>query len=395
MENKEGEEVVDLFPEDSTADQYSDLVEAIVVIANGDLLLKAEKTPYMMKDRPVVAYQDDTVPNRFWGRGTVEKAYNMQKGIDAQLRSHLDSLALTTAPMIAMDATRLPRGAKFEVKPGKAILTNGNPAEILFPFKFGSTDPGNLAISQNFERMLLQATGTVDASGQPTQFTRDGAAQFSMSIAGIIKKYKRTLTNFQEDFLVPLIRKAAWRFMQFDPERYPAADFKFIPMATLGIIAREYEQQQLIALLQTLGPDTPVLPMILKGIIASSSLPNRADMIQQLDAMMQPNPEQQQLQQANTQLQITAAQAEIAKLQSEATRNNASAQKDVVEAQLMPQETQAKIISGLSQNIRGQDSSGEFAQRAKIAELALKEEDIKSNERIATLQMLQKQSKSA
>jgi hypothetical protein len=395
LENKEGEEVVDLFPEDSTADQYSDLVEAIVVIANGDLLLKAEKTPYMMKDRPVVAYQDDTVPNRFWGRGTVEKAYNMQKGIDAQLRSHLDSLALTTAPMIAMDATRLPRGAKFEVKPGKAILTNGNPAEILFPFKFGSTDPGNLAISQNFERMLLQATGTVDASGQPTQFTRDGAAQFSMSIAGIIKKYKRTLTNFQEDFLVPLIRKAAWRFMQFDPERYPAADFKFIPMATLGIIAREYEQQQLIALLQTLGPDTPVLPMILKGIIASSSLPNRADMIQQLDAMMQPNPEQQQLQQANTQLQITAAQAEIAKLQSEATRNNASAQKDVVEAQLMPQETQAKIISGLSQNIRGQDSSGEFAQRAKIAELALKEEDIKSNERIATLQMLQKQSKSA
>ncbi len=27
--------------------------------------------------------------------------------------------------MMAMDATRLPRGAKFEVKPGKAILTNG------------------------------------------------------------------------------------------------------------------------------------------------------------------------------------------------------------------------------------------------------------------------------
>ena len=395
LENKEGEEVVDLFPDDSTADKYSDLVEAIVVIANGDLLLKAEKTPYMMKDRPVVAYQDDTVPNRFYGRGTVEKAYNMQKGIDAQLRSHLDSLALTTAPMIAMDATRLPRGAKFEVKPGKAILTNGNPAEILFPFKFGSTDPGNLAISQNFERMLLQATGTTDAAGQPTAFTRDGAAQMSMSVAGIVKKYKRTLTNFQEDFLVPLIRKAAWRFMQFDPERYPAADFKFIPMATLGIIAREYEQQQLIALLQTLGPDTPVLPMILKGIIASSSLPNRGDMIQQLDQMMQPNPEQQQMQQAQMQLQTAAAQAEIAKLQSEATRNNASAQKDVVEAQLMPQETQAKIISGLSQNIRGQNTDGEFAQRAKIAELALKEEDIKSNERIASLQMLQKQSKSA
>ena len=394
LENEDGE-VVDLFPEDTTADKYSDLVEAIIVIANGGQLLKAEKNPYMMKDRPVVAYQDDTVPNRFWGRGTVEKAYNMQKAIDAQLRAHLDSLALTTAPMVAMDATRLPRGAKFEVKPGNAILTNGNPNEIMVPFKFGNTDPANLQTSTVFERMLLQATGTVDSAGQPTQFTRDGAAQFSMSIAGIIKKYKRTLMNFQEDFLVPLIEKAAYRFMQFDPERYPTVDLKFTPLATLGIIAREYEQQQMIALLQTLGPDTPVLPMILRGIIASSSLPNRADMIIQLEQMMQPNPDQQALQQAEIQLKVQAAQAEIAKLQSEAVRNSASAQKDVVEAQLMPQETQAKIISGLSQNIRGQDTNGEFAQRAKIAELALKEEDIKSNERIANLQMLQKQAKSA
>jgi hypothetical protein len=394
LENEDGE-VVDLFPEDTTADKYSDLVEAIIVIANGGQLLKAEKNPYMMKDRPVVAYQDDTVPNRFWGRGTVEKAYNMQKAIDAQLRAHLDSLALTTAPMVAMDATRLPRGAKFEVKPGKAILTNGNPNEIMVPFKFGNTDPANLQTSGVFERMLLQATGTVDSAGQPTQFTRDGAAQFSMSIAGIIKKYKRTLMNFQEDFLVPLIEKAAYRFMQFDPERYPTVDLKFTPLATLGIIAREYEQQQMIALLQTLGPDTPVLPMILRGIIASSSLPNRADMIVQLEQMMQPNPDQQALQQAEIQLKVQAAQAEIAKLQSEAVRNNASAQKDVVESQLMPQETQAKIINGLSQNIRGQNTDGEFERRAKIAELSLKEEDIKSNERIANLQMLQKQAKSA
>lgn len=386
LENEEDGEVVDLFPEDSTADKYSDLVEAIVVIANGDLLLKAEKTPYMMKDRPVVAYQDDTVPNRFWGRGTVEKAYNMQKGIDAQLRAHLDSLALTTAPMIAMDATRLPRGAKFEVKPGKAILTNGNPAEILFPFKFGTTDQGNLALSQNFERMLLQATGTVDAAGQPTTFTRDGAAQMSMSIAGIIKKYKRTLTNFQEDFLVPLIKKAAYRFMQFDPERYPASDYKFIPMATLGIVAREYEQQQLIALLQTLGPDTPVLPMILKGIIASSSLPNRAEMIMQLEQMSQPSPEQQQAAQMQTQLTMAKAEAEIKVLEANAAKNMADAQKTSVEAQLAPEETKAKIVSALTNNLNETNESQDFQNRVKLAELMLKEKEIDQNLKVVELQ---------
>jgi hypothetical protein len=227
--------------------QYQD--ENIVVIANDGLLLKAEENPYMMKDRPVLSYQDDTVPNRLLGRGTVEKAFNMQKAIDAQTRSHLDSLALSTSPMIAMDATRLPRGMKFEVKPGKAILTNGAPSEILYPFKFGQTDPNNLATAKDFERMLLQATGTLDSNGMVSQASRDGGGM-SMAVASIIKKYKRTLVNFQEDFLIPFIKKAAFRFMQFDPERYPSVDMNFIPTATLGIIAREYEQQQFIGLLQ-------------------------------------------------------------------------------------------------------------------------------------------------
>ena len=48
--------MVDLFPEDSSADDYADLVEAIIVIANDSLLLKAEPNPYMMKDRPVILY---------------------------------------------------------------------------------------------------------------------------------------------------------------------------------------------------------------------------------------------------------------------------------------------------------------------------------------------------
>ena len=392
LEN-EGEEVVDLFPEESTADTYSDLVEAIVVIANDGLLLKAEKNPYMMQDRPVLAYQDDTVPNRFWGRGTVEKAYNMQKAIDAQLRSHLDSLALTTAPMIAMDATRLPRGSKFEVKPGKAILTNGNPAEILFPFKFGQTSPENFATSKEFERMLLMATGTLDSQGVVSQASRDASgAGMSMAMAGIIKKYKRTLTNFQEDFMVPLIKKAAYRYMQFDPERYPSVDMQFIPTATLGIMAREYEQQQLIGLLQTLGPDTPVLPIILKGIIANSSLSNRAEMEAALTQMSQPNPEQQQMQQVQAQLAMQTQQAQIKQLDASAAKDMADAQKTMVEAQLAPKEVEAKVLSAVSRNLPDEDNAAnaEFDRRVKIAELMLKEADLKNNTKIVELQMADK-----
>jgi len=393
LENEDSE-VVDLFPEDSTADTYSDLVEAIVVIGNDGLLLKAEKSPYMMKDRPVVAYQDDTVPGRFWGRGTVEKAYNMQKAIDAQLRSHLDSLALTTAPMIAMDATRLPRGAKFEVKPGKAILTNGNPAEILFPFKFGQTSPESFNTSKEFERMLLMATGTLDSQGVVTQASRDASgAGMSMAMAGIIKKYKRTLTNFQEDFMVPLIKKVAFRYMQFDPERYPSVDMKFIPTATLGIMAREYEQQQLIGLLQTLGPNTPVLPVILKGIIANSSLSNRAEMEAALEKMSQPDPQQQQQAQMAAQLQMQQAQATTASLQAKAQRDSAEAQKTMVETQLLPEELKAKMVGSLTNNLDSQNESKDFQNRVKIAELMLKEKEINQNLKVVELQTEAKKKK--
>jgi hypothetical protein len=390
---KENKEIVELFPENSVAEDYTDMVEAIVVIANDGQLLKAEENPYMMKDRPVLSYQDDTVPNRLLGRGTVEKAFNMQKAIDAQTRSHLDSLALTTSPMIAMDATRLPRGMKFEVKPGKAILTNGAPSEILYPFKFGQTDPNNLATARDFERMLLQATGTLDSQGMISNVARDGGqGGMSMAVASIIKKYKRTLVNFQEDFLIPFIKKAAFRYMQFDPERYPSVDMNFVPTATLGIIAREYEQQQFIGLLQTLGPNTPVLPVILKGILSNSSLSNRMELIAMLEKMAQPDPQAQEMEQVKQQLALQAAQAQIAVNTTQAEQNRAEAQKLLTEAQLMPQEVQAKMSASLTKNLPNEADANqrEFDKRVKIADLMLKEADIKNKSKIVELQMADK-----
>ena len=382
---EESETTVELFPEESVADHYSDMVEAVVVIADNQYLLKAEASPYMMKDRPVVSYQADAMPGRFWGRGTAEKGYNMQKAIDAQIRSHLDSLALTTAPMMAMDATRLPRGAKYEVRPGKNLLVNGNPNEIMMPFKFGNTDPANFSTAQAFQQMLLQATGTIDSSSMPGQVAGGEAsgAGLSMALSGLMKKNKRALINFQEDFLIPFIRKAAWRFMQFDPERYPVKDFKFIPLSTMGMVAREYEQQQLVGLMQTLGPTSPITPVLLQGIIQSSSLSNREDIISQLQKMAAPDPAQQQIQQ----LGMEKAKADLTKTQAEAQKAQAEATKATAEAQAIPAETQAKVVTALG---KANADSSEFEKNVKIAELALKEKEIENNLRVVEVQMADK-----
>jgi hypothetical protein len=381
------ETTVELFPEESVADHYSDMVEAVVVIADNQYLLKAEPSPYMMKDRPVVSYQADAMPGRFWGRGTAEKGYNMQKAIDAQIRSHLDSLALTTSPMMAMDATRLPRGAKYEVRPGKNLLVNGNPTEILMPFKFGTTDPMNFQTAQNFQQMLLAATGTLDSSSMPGQVAGGEAsgAGMSMALSGLMKKNKRALINFQEDFLIPFIRKAAWRFMQFDPERYPVKDFKFVPLSTMGMVAREYEQQQLVGLMQTLGPTSPITPVLLQGIIQSSSLSNRDDIIAQLQKMSQPDPQAQQVQQQMQHVALATAEATLQKTQAEAALAQANAQKSGAQTQVIPIETQIKAMAAQSKN-----QVSPIDNILKVANTALKEADIKSNERIAMIQMASK-----
>ena len=65
----------------------------------------------------------------------------------------------------------------------------------------------------------------------------------------------------------------------------------------------------------------------------------------------------------------------------------------MTEAQLMPQETQAKILASATKNLPQGQEANEFDKRVKIAELMLKEADIKNKSKIVELQMAEKQNK--
>ena len=388
---KDEDEMSDLEEKDDS-EAETGFVEAIIVIANGGTLLKIEENPYMMQDRPVVAFPWDVVPSRFWGRGICEKGYNSQKALDAELRARIDALALTVHPMMAMDASRMPRGAKLEIRPGKTILTNGNPAEILQPFKFGQLDQVTFAQAGELQKMVQMATGAVDAAGIPGSINGEAAAgAVSMSLGAIIKRHKRTLINFQESFLIPMIEKTAWRYMQFDPDNYPVSDYKFVPSSSLGVIAREYEVGQLVQLLQTVGQDNPIYPMLISAVVDNMGISNREELMAQMQQAAQPNPEAQQMQQMQMQMQMQTAQLQLQLLEAQVAETQAKAQKYAIEAQLEPEVVKAKMAAALSTNLQeGNADDSEFAKRAKIAELMLKERDIVSNERIATLQMMNK-----
>jgi len=135
-------------------------------------------------------------------------------------------------------------------------------------------------------------------------------------------------------------------------------------------------------LMQTLG-NSPITPVLLQGIIQSSSLANREEIIATLQQMSQPDPMQQQMQQ----IQMMTLQADFNKKQAEAAKAQAEAQQIGVETQYIPIEVEAKMLGAIS---RGARDNTDFEQRAKVAELALKEADIESNEKIAMVQMATK-----
>jgi hypothetical protein len=96
------------------------------------------------------------------------------------------------------------------------------------------------------------------------------------------------------------------------------------------------------------------------------------------------------MQEVQQQLALQAAQAQIAVNTTQAEQNRAEAQKLMTEAQLMPQEVQAKVIASTTKNLPAGQESSEFDKRVKIAELMLKEADIKNKSKMVELQMSEK-----
>ena len=377
MRDEDEEEVL----EQGSESKY---VEAVVVIANGGILLKAEANPYMMQDRPVVAFPWDVVPGRFWGRGVCEKGYNSQKALDTELRARIDALSLTIHPMLAIDATRLPRGAKPEVRPGKMILTNGDPREVLQPFNFGQVGQITFAQAGALQQMVQQATGAVDSAGIAGKVNGEStAAGISMSLGAIIKRHKRTLINFQQSFLIPFVKKAAYRYMQFDPENYPVSDYKFNASSTLGIIAREYEVTQLVQLLQTMGKESPLYNTLIQSVVDNMNLSNREELVAALQQASQPNPQAQQMQQQVQQLQMQFQQSQTQALSAQAQESQARAAKLAAEAQAVPQELEIDKINAVTRNLREGDAEDkEFERRLRVADTLLKEKQIKGKNNV-------------
>ncbi|CAB4141006.1 hypothetical protein UFOVP411_6 [uncultured Caudovirales phage] len=368
----------------------SAMVEACVVIIGGEVVY-AKKNPYMSQRRPVLHFPADRVPGRLWGRGVAERASSMQSALDAQVRAHLDSLPFTAFPVFATDSTRLPRGFRFELYPGRNIPVSGDVSQAIQRVDMGPTNPAFLQTAEGFERMLLQATGTLDSAALPS-LVKGGTdpTALQMALAGVVKKNRRALTLFHEHFLAPFIEEAAQRFVQFEPEVFaPVADLTFRPVSSLGILAREFEASRYIALLQTLGPQSPIVPLVVARIVELSALADREELVGQLKKIgeqMANDPAKAE----QAQMEAMRVAIEMRKATAEADLKEAQARKALVDAATAPAVAQAQLIAAMTKNMTGSPGDPEFERRVQLVDLLLRAQKIDndyeaqvSNERVA------------
>jgi hypothetical protein len=109
-----------------------------------------------------------------------------------------------------------------------------------------------------------------------------------------------------------------WRKIQFDVDRYPVNDYKFIPYSTMGIMAKELEMSQMVQMLQSIPADSPAFDVILLALFQNSSIHNRDQIVQSLMQGNQPDSGEQELENIGNELQIQQLQANIQKTLAEA-----------------------------------------------------------------------------
>jgi len=348
-------------------DTESEYIEATVWIANRSTLLRVSENPFIMKDRSFVAFQYDTVPNKFWGRGVAEKGYNPQKALDAEMRARIDGLALATYPMLLINGLTAPRNQDYQVRPGRNIVVNGSVGDAMEVFKFPGPDGNSHQHTADMERMVTVATGALDSAAplgvNPRNETASG---ISMMLSAVLKRSKRTLRNIEGQLLSPFVHKFVWRQMQFAPSKYPQQDYKFRVVGALGAQAREFEVAQLTQLIQTQEQGSPGYYMILKGILRNYNIEDKEALIGLIDKAIEqslnppepePDPEMvikeraQDLKEQEYQFKVDqAVEAEIRKdteVEAEAARDRGESIWNASEAVLNVAKAQTEDVKAL------------------------------------------------
>lgn len=377
--------------------QSKEMIEAVVYMINRSCIIRAIPNPYMCQDRPFVAYRPKRMVGRFHGIGTAQEVYADQVAADRHYRTHSDALAYTAYPVMGTDATRVPKGLKLDISPGKNVLFNGRPSEIIERLPFGAPDVTSLNTSSTILGWSKSSAGVSQGPVSPGGSPEAGSMMIALS--PVLKRTKAVIRAFQVQFIQPLVMKMAMRFMQFDPEAFPAKDYTFRSLGTMSMGEREFESNKLSRVMATLGPDSPANSLFAAELLSLSPIRNRGKVIKQLQDIAA---EQQKAQAEDNsmvvmkEIGLRKASAEAGKMEADAVRQVAEAKYAMARAEHVEDEIRAKIFQAMVTNSDSKTPDDvEFERRARAAEIVIKGRQIdeQANDRLSNQEIVMAQLK--
>jgi hypothetical protein len=251
--------------------------------------------------------------------------------------------------------------------------------------------------ASEMERMVQMGTGALDVASAIKNQSQSGANSMSsnsMLMGAFVKRSKRSIANISRNFIGPLVQKVIWRYMQFDPVRYPNdLDIKLKP--TLGIVAREVEAGQMTQLLGMMPQEYHQVQLLLaKGIVEHTALSNKGELLQAIaQALKPPSPQeqqqQQQIQQLTVQAHIQGLQAQVQALQLTNQKTQAEIKNILAQAAERSHEAQinvARLHQDEQRIEQDQTEQEQFAQQNKVAAARLPIEWLTAQARMISAQ---------
>jgi hypothetical protein len=176
----------------------------------------------------------------------------------------------------------------------------------------------------------------------------------------------------------PMIRKFMWRYVQFSPV-FPK-DFKFTVSGTLGVMAREIEQQQLTQLLSLVPNESKPFFAMLRAVFDNSSIAQKGPVLKALDEMLNPpaDPEAQAKAKFMEELQTRGMVAEVEEKEAKAKEALAKAQEAEAKAILAKAQAEVAPIEAQAAMLKVANDAEEVRQFERQNDISEKGMDLKA-----------------
>lgn len=387
-------------------------VNAIMV---DNVLIYVDLNDHPLGHRPYSKTGWRKIPGSFWYKGVPELMEDLQRIINAAIRSMCYNMAIASGPQIDVDVDRLVPGEDIEASfPGKVWQTLNRAGVNTPAVKFLKADSNAnelFGVYENFARLADDYTGIPAYAYGSDRVAGAGrtSSGLSMLMSSAAKGVKRVILGIDHDIFKTLVRRQFDWNMQYGDDDSVKGDVEIVTTGAVGVMVKEQMSERRMNFLNI--TNNPVDERLIGSEGRANVLREAASSLELEDKKIVKTPEEiremvdaeakqstareemeQQVQQAEMQLRLQGVElenetkklkmrVEMAKLEFEQQKIALEAQKlglKVQEAGVNAQKVAGELaVKQADTQIKAQEAatrtaSAEAAASAKAAEVSAK-----------------------